>query len=130
MPAEQITKVMPIASTPITEVDRTMLRELETERKTGDSIAMTATSAASTSSDSKRNAAAPTRRARQDARRAAGEATADIGGSRDSVGEAPPVATGRRRPTGGAASSAYLTYCSSGSVLASSVALVSTRVGT
>ena len=36
MPAEQMTKVMPIASTPNTEVDRTMLKKLETERNTGD----------------------------------------------------------------------------------------------
>ena len=33
MPAEEITKVMPIASTPNTEVDSRMLRKLETERK-------------------------------------------------------------------------------------------------
>ena len=69
MPAEQMTKVMPIASTPITEVDRTMLRELETDRKTGDRNAMTAVSAASTSSDSKRNAAAPKTRSRQESGR-------------------------------------------------------------
>src|SRR5271165_7103161 len=66
IPAEQMTNVMPIASTPNTDVDKRMLRTLETERKALDSAAITTQSTASTSSDSTRNAAVPTMRWRQD----------------------------------------------------------------
>src|SRR5271166_2362482 len=67
MPADEMTKDMPIASTPNTDVDRRMLRTLETERKTFDSAAIATQSATSTTSDSNRTAAAPAKRSRQDA---------------------------------------------------------------
>ena len=67
MPADEMTKVMPIASTPKTDVDRRMLRTLETERKTSDSAAIATQSATSTTSDSSRRAAAPAKLSRQDA---------------------------------------------------------------
>ncbi len=66
MPAEQMTKVMPIASTPNTEVDSRMLRTFETERKAFDSAAITAQSTARTISDSRRTAAPPAMRWRHD----------------------------------------------------------------
>src|SRR5271154_2268783 len=66
MPADEMTNVMPIASTPNTEVERSMLRMLETERKAHDNIAMAPQSATSTTSDSSRTAAPPAKRARHD----------------------------------------------------------------
>src|SRR5271157_2519783 len=66
MPAEEITKVMPIASTPNTDVDRRMLRMLETERNAFESIAIIAERTTRTTSDSSRSAAPPAKRARQD----------------------------------------------------------------
>ena len=65
-PADEMTKVMPIASTPNTDVDRRMLRMLETERKALDRNAITADRTARTTSDSRRSAAPPGKRARQD----------------------------------------------------------------
>src|SRR5580704_3727026 len=65
MPADEITKVMPIASTPNTDVDRRMLRTLETERNALDRTAITANRTARTTIDSSRTAAPPARRARQ-----------------------------------------------------------------
>ncbi len=66
MPADEMTKVMPIASTPNTDVDRRMLRMLETDRKALDRNAITADRTARTTSDSRRRAAPPAKRARQD----------------------------------------------------------------
>ena len=64
MPADEMTNVMPIASTPNTEVERRMLRMLETDRKALDKIAIAAQSTASTISDSNWTAAPPAKRAR------------------------------------------------------------------
>ncbi len=66
MPAEQMTKVMPIANTPNTDVDSRILRMLETERKAFDSSDIATQRTASTISDSSRTAAPPAKRARHD----------------------------------------------------------------
>src|SRR5208337_972696 len=66
MPADEMTKVMPIASTPNTDVESRMLRTFETERKAFDSAAITAQSTARTISDSSRTAAPPANSLRQD----------------------------------------------------------------
>src|SRR5271163_5003769 len=66
MPADEMTNVMPIASTPNTEVESRMLRMLETERKALDNIAMAPQSATRTISDSSRTAPPPAKRARHD----------------------------------------------------------------
>ncbi len=59
MPAEQMTNVMPIASTPNTDVESRMLRKLEREKKALESAAIVPVNTARTMSDSKRNAAPP-----------------------------------------------------------------------
>ena len=123
MPAEQITKVMPIASTPNTEVESRMLRKLETERKAFDSIAIATQRTASTMSDSSRTAAPPAKRARHEA----GAAEVDAEVIRPSSNQAAPPVQAER--TGGAGP-AYFTYCSIGSLFASMTSLVRTRVGT
>src|SRR5271163_469205 len=66
MPADEMTNVMPIASTPNTEVESRIFRMFETERKALDNIAMAPQSATSTTSDSSRTAAPPAKRARHD----------------------------------------------------------------
>src|ERR1700689_4763922 len=66
MPADEITKVIPIAKTPNTDVESRMLRTLETERKAFDSIAIVTQRTASTMSDSSRTAAPLAKRARQE----------------------------------------------------------------
>ena len=54
MPAEEMTKVAPIARTPMTEVARRMLRKFETLRKNGERIDIAAIRTASTTSNSSR----------------------------------------------------------------------------
>ena len=129
MPAEQMTKVMPIASTPNTDVDRRILRKLETEKNTLDSVAMIAVSAARTSSDSMRKAALPAMRSRHDG---AGRAEVVLVDIRLLVkgrqARRPPGICGPGQAASGLA--AHFTYCSSGSFLASITSLVSTSVGT
>src|ERR1700740_2526863 len=66
MPAEEMTKVMPIAMTPSVAVASRMLRALETLRKYGQAATViTAVITASTSTDSMRKAVALVRRTRQ-----------------------------------------------------------------
>ena len=61
-----MTNVMPIANVPNTAVESRMLRILETEKKTFDSIAITMQRTASTMSNSSRTAAPLAKRARQE----------------------------------------------------------------
>src|SRR5271165_1217746 len=126
IPAEQMTKVMPIASTPNTEVDRRILRTLETERKALDSAAITAQSTTRTSSDSTRIAAPPTMRWRHD-----GDAAGVVV---EAIDEMLLERCELRRPSAlqanGRPAEAYFTNCSSGSLLASITSLVKTSVGT
>ena len=79
MPADEMTKVMPIANTPNTDVESRMLRTLETERKTFDSAAIAAQRTARTISNSSRTAAPPAKRWRQVGVCAAAEVLADMG---------------------------------------------------
>ena len=123
MPADEMTNVMPIASTPNTEVESRMLRVLETERKAFDSIAIATQSTASTISDSSRTAAPPAKRARQEA----GAAAVDAEVIRPILESSGAARSGER--TSGAVR-LYLTYCSIGSLFASMTSLVRTRVGT
>ncbi len=123
MPADEMTKVIPIARTPKTEVESRMLRMLETERKAFDRSAIATQRTASTISDSSRTAAPPAKRARHDA--AAAVVDADV--MRPSPGAmAPPVQPGEQA----ASTWAYFTYWSIGSLFASMTSLVKTRVGT
>ena len=123
IPAEQMTNVMPIAKTPKTEVESRIFRVLETDRKAFDSIAIATRRTASTMSDSSRTAPPPAKRARQEA---------------DAVGVDAEVTTTVLESSGDAHSSSeraapllvYLTYCSTGSLFASMISLVRTRVGT
>src|SRR3984885_7333620 len=93
MPADEMTKVIPIAKTPNTEVESRMLRILETERKAFDSIAIATQSTASTMSDSGRTAARPAKEE--------GAAGVDAEVIRPSWKQAaPPVQASGRRPAG------------------------------
>src|SRR5271166_1102873 len=127
MPADEMTKVMPIAKTPNTEVESRMLRMLETERKALDSTAITTQSRMRTASDSRRTAAPPAMRWRHEAV-AAGVAFEVTGPSSDSIDAPPAQGEGSERRVSLAA--AYFTYCSSGSLFASMTSLVRTSVGT
>ena len=123
MPADEMTNVIPIASTPNTEVESRMLRMLETDRKALDRNAIAAHSTASTISDSSRTAPPPPKRARHDA----GAAVLGLEVMDRSSNAAAPSAKRARRP---APVLAHLTYCSIGSLFASMTSLVRTRVGT
>ena len=118
-----MTNVMPIAKTPKTEVESRMFRMLETDRKTFDSIAIATQRTASTISNFEPHGAAT------------GEARAPGGGCSRVDAE---VTTTVLESSGDARASSeraapllvYLTYCSIGSLFASMISLVRTRVGT
>src|ERR1700728_3371239 len=120
MPAEEMTKVIPIAKTPNTEVESRMLRILETERKAFDSIAIATQRTASTMSDSSRTAAPPAKRARHEA----GAAGVDA----EVIWPSSKQAGARSGEQTDGAGWAYLTYCSIGSLFAWMTSLVRTRV--
>ena len=128
MPAEEMTKVAPIASTPMTEVASRMLRKLETDKEIGRKHRH---DGAERGKNEQRLDAEPRDPGEAFAPgRAEGSVTRKQRSCKASCLLMPPPAGAPSPAPGGRGGFAHFTYCSIGSLLASSTALVSTSVGT